>query len=92
MKKETQVNHLLECIEKISETAHGSKFTVATQKAVNVYTKDLAQYLGSTERQARWFAILFSITLHRPEIDLDDIASYLKCSILLLYNRQNNHK
>ncbi len=90
MKKETTVNHLLECIEKISETAQSSKFTDETQKNVSVYTKDLATYLGSTERQARWFAILFSISLHRPEIDLEDIASYLQCSILTAFKYIND--
>lgn len=83
--KKTEVNHLLECIEKICETAHSSKLTETTQKSISIYTKDLAQYLGSTERQAFWFSILFSISLHRPEIDLEDIASYLKCSILAVF-------
>jgi AAA+ superfamily predicted ATPase len=90
MKKETTVNHLLECIERISETAHSSKFTDETQKAVSVYVKELATYLGSTERQARWFAILFSISLHRPEIDLEDISSYLQCSILTVFKYIND--
>ncbi|MGA3013039.1 MAG: hypothetical protein ABSD71_03275, partial [Bacteroidales bacterium] len=90
MKKETQVNHLLECIERISESAHSSKFTTEPQKTVNVHVKKLAIYLGSTERQARWFAILFSISLHRPEIDLEDIASFLKCSILTVFKFIND--
>lgn len=90
MKKETTVNHLLECIEKISETAHVSKFTVTKEKSVSIYTKDLASYLGSTERQAYWFAILFSISLHRSEIDLEDISSFLKCSILTVFKFIND--
>lgn len=86
MKKETQVNHLLECIEKISERSHHlSDFTEIKLNPVISYAKDLAQYLGSTERQACWFAILFSISLHRSEIDLEDIASFLKCSILTAF-------
>ena len=84
--KKTDINHLLECIEKISETAHhAAKLTDAKMNSCNSHTKDIAKYLKCTERQAFWFSILFAINLHRPEIDLEDISQYLKCSILSVF-------
>ena len=89
MKKETEVNHLLECIEKIYEAAHSSKLKDFPHDSITPYTKDLAKYLGSTERQAFWFAIMFSISLSHTEIDLESIATYLRCSILTVFKYIN---
>jgi len=89
--KKTEVNHLLECIEKICEsTHHGGKFSDEKVNSDSPYLKDLSQYLNCTCRQAFFFAILFSISLQRTEIDLDDISGYLKCSILSVFKYIND--
>jgi AAA+ superfamily predicted ATPase len=84
--KKTKPNHLIECIEKISETARKSAtFSDENLNSENTYTKDIANYLGCSERQAFWFSILFSINLHTVEIDLEDISSFLKCSVITVF-------
>lgn len=84
--KTTEVNHLLECIEKICESTHNaSKIKDEKLNSVSSHTKEVAQYLNCTDRQAFFFSILFSLSLQRVEIDLEDIASYLKCSILTIF-------
>jgi len=84
--KTTEVNHLLECIEKICESTHNAaKLKDEKLNSVSPYTKEVAQYLNCTDRQAFFFSILFSLSLQRVEIELEDIASYLKCSILTIF-------
>jgi len=84
--KTTEVNHLLECIEKICDSVHHStKFNFEKLNTTTTYTKDISKFLHCTDRQAFLFSILFSLSLQRVEIDIEDIASYLKCSILTIF-------
>ena len=84
--KNTEVNRLIDCIEKINEKLRYANKSIETKMdSVSVYAKEVANYLGSTERQACYFSILFSISLCRTEVDLDDIASFLKCPMLSVF-------
>jgi len=89
--KKTEVNHILFCIEKICEnTRRPAKYNDDKLNVENDYTKEVAQFLNCSDRQACFFSIMFSISLQRPEIDLDDISTFLKCSILSVFKYIND--
>lgn len=80
---EQEINKILKCIDEISEKGLKSKFSEEFQKSVIKQAKIVAEYLGITsERQSIWFAILFSMSLQRSAIDLEDISRYLSTTVL----------
>jgi len=80
---EQEINKILKCIDEISEKGIKSKFSEEFQKSVFKQAKVVAEYLGTTsERQSIWFAILFSMSLQRSAIDLEDISRYLNTTVL----------
>jgi len=83
MDQEKDINPLVESIDLITRKAYKSKFSDTFQKAISRPAQNVASYLGITsERQSIWFSILFSQSMHHVNVDLDDITTFLGCSIL----------
>ena len=86
---EQEINKILKCIDEISEKGLKSKFSEEFQKSVVKQAKIVAEYLGiNSERQSIWFAILFSMSLQRSAIDLEDISRYLNTTVLKILQYQ----
>jgi hypothetical protein len=86
---EQEINKILKCIDDISEKGLKSKLSEEFQKSVAKQAKVVAEYLGITsERQSIWFAILFSMSLQRSAIDLEDISRYLNTTVLKILQYQ----
>jgi AAA+ superfamily predicted ATPase len=86
---EEEINKILRCIDEISEKGLKSKFSEEFQKSVSKQSKVVSEYLGITsERQSIWFSILFSMSLQRSSIDLEDISRYLNTTIVKILQYQ----
>ncbi|MCK9421834.1 MAG: hypothetical protein M0Q38_04495 [Bacteroidales bacterium] len=83
MDQEKEANQLIENIDLITHKAHRSKFSDTFQKALSRPAQIVAAYLKiKSERQSIIFSILFSLSLFRINVDLDDLTTFLGCSIL----------
>ena len=83
MDQEKETNQLIENIDLITRKAHHSKFSDTFLKSISRPAQSVASYLGITsERQAIWFSILLSLSVQRVNVDLDDLTSFLACSVL----------
>jgi AAA+ superfamily predicted ATPase len=86
---EEEINKILNCIDFISDNGLKSKFSVEFQNSVSKQSKVVSEYLGITsERQSIWFSILFSMSLQRSSIDLEDISRYLNTTIVKILQYQ----
>ena len=83
MDQEKEANQVIENIDLITRKAHHSKLSDTFQKAISRPAQAVATYLGiKSERQSIIFSILFTLSLSRPNVDLDDMTTFLECSIL----------
>jgi hypothetical protein len=86
MRNEIAVNVILEKIEKISEIVRSSeKFSESVITSSLEYTKEIAKFIKGTEKNAFWFSVLITISLNRHEFGLVEIASFLKSSIITVF-------
>lgn len=83
MDQEKETNRIVSTIDLITRKAHKSKFSDTFQKAISLPAQEVASYLGiKSERQSIIFSILFSLSLSRVNVDLEDLTNFLDCSIL----------
>jgi len=83
MDQEKEANQVIENIDLITRKAHRSKFSDTFQNAISRPAQVVATYLGiKSERQSIIFSILFTLSLSRTNVDLEDLTNFLECSIL----------
>jgi AAA+ superfamily predicted ATPase len=83
MDQEKETIQLVESIDLITRKAYHSKLSYTFQKAISEPAQIVGGYLGiQSERQSIFFSVIFSLSIQRVSVDLDDLSTFLGCSIL----------
>ena len=73
---------LIKHIEIVSQKAKDSGFNLTALKDVQENIKEIAAFLGCTNRQALIFSIVFCLNFSNYSISFENIADYVKCNPL----------